>query len=186
MSRPGSPAPLLNHEQGWFPAQYHHRMDSVGPALTATAEALRELILAGEHYRQATSGYLGLDTSQTQAVSYLYSRGEMGQSELGALLGYNTSSMTALVDRLERDGIATRVPHPTDRRRLTVRLTDEGRAAVRSTGRWFIGAFDHIEQAALPAVTAALTAIAEDLRVNARDIAAHTAQARRRGHASAR
>jgi DNA-binding MarR family transcriptional regulator len=103
------------------------------------------------------------------------------------LLGYNTSSMTALVDRLERDGIAIRVPHPTDRRRLTVRLTDEGRAAVRSTGRWFIGAFDHIQQDALPVVTAALTAIADDLRVNARDIAARpsTAQPRRRGHAAA-
>ena len=162
-------------------------MDSVGPDLTAAVEALRELILAGEKYRQATSGYLGLDTSQTQAVSYLYGRGDMGQSELGALLGYNTSSMTALVDRLERDGIAIRVPHPTDRRRLTVRLTDEGRAAVRSTGRWFIGAFDHIQQDALPVVTAALTAIADDLRVNARDIAARpsTAQPRRRGHAAA-
>ena len=162
-------------------------MDSVGPDLTAAVEALRELILAGENYRQATSGYLGLDTSQTQAVSYLYGRGDMGQGELGALLGYNTSSMTALVDRLERDGIAIRVPHPTDRRRLTVRLTDDGRAAVRSTGRWFIGAFDHIQQDALPVVTAALTAIADDLRVNARDIAARpsTAQPRRRGHAAA-
>jgi DNA-binding MarR family transcriptional regulator len=157
-------------------------MDTVGPALTAAVEALRELILAGESYRQATAGYLGLDISQTQAVSYLYSRGDMGQSELGALLGYNTSSMTALVDRLERDRIAVRVPHPTDRRRSTVQLTPQGRAAVRTTGRWFIGAFDHIEHDALPEVTAAITAIAEDLRVNAREIAAHpnAAQSRRR------
>jgi DNA-binding MarR family transcriptional regulator len=110
----------------------------------------------------------------------------MGQSDLGALLGYNTSSMTALVDRLERDGIAVRVPHPTDRRRSTVQLTDQGRAAVRITGRWFIGAFDHVEQDSLPAVTAAITAIAEDLRVNAQELAAHPDAAPRRGKSAVR
>ncbi len=145
-------------------------MDSVEPELVKAVEALRELILAGEHYRQMVTGYLNLDTSQTQALSYLYSRGDMGQSELGALLGFNTSSMTALVDRLERDDIAERRPHPTDRRRYVVHLTDAGRKAIRTTGRWFVRAFDHVEAAGLPDLSAALLSIAADLRVHAQDM----------------
>ncbi len=141
-------------------------VDSVEPSLVEAVEALRELILAGEHYRQHMTAYLNLDMSQTQALSYLYSRGDMGQSELGALLGFNTSSMTALVDRLERDQIAERRPHPTDRRRSVVHLTDSGRQAIRITGRWFVRAFDHVEPAQLPDLTASFTAIAADLRTH--------------------
>ena len=136
------------------------------PALIDAVAALRELILAGEKYRQTASNYLGLDISETQAVSYLYSRGEIGQSELGALLGYTTSSITALVDRLERDDIARRRPHPTDRRRAIVGLTDHGNDAVRTTGRWFVRAFDHIDRADLPGIVNALSAIAGDLRTH--------------------
>lgn len=140
-------------------------------ALTDAAAALRELILAGERYRRAASNYLGLDLSQTQAVSYLYSRGGIGQSDLGALLGYNTSSITALVDRLERDGIARRQPHPTDRRRTIVTLTEHGQNAVATTRRWFLRAFDHIDPQTLPDVTAALSVIAADLSLQTADIA---------------
>lgn len=149
-------------------------MDSYEPDLVNAVEALRELILAGESYRQIVTGFLNLDISQTQALSYLYSRGEMGQSELGALLGFNTSTMTALVDRLERDGVAERRPHPTDRRRSVVHLTAGGRTAIRTTGRWFVGAFDQIEPSTLPALTKALTAIAADLRVHALDMSTAT------------
>ena len=63
--------------------------------------ALRELILAGEQYRLAAARYLGLTVSESQAISYLMARGPMGQTDLGAALGFNTSSTTALVDRLD-------------------------------------------------------------------------------------
>ena len=141
-------------------------VDSFEPAVVEAVEALRELILAGDHYRQNMTAYLNLDMSQTQALSYLYNRGDMGQSELGALLGFNTSSMTALVDRLERAGIAERRPHPSDRRRSVVHLTSSGRQAIRTTGRWFVRAFDHIDASQLPDLTAAFTAIAADLRTH--------------------
>ncbi len=147
-------------------------MTSAQP-LSDAATALRELILAGEHYRHATSVSLGVDVSQTQALSYLYSRGDLGQSELGALLGYNTSSMTALVDRLERRRWAERLPHPTDRRRSTVHLTAEGRTAVELTGTWLVHAFDSVHPKDLPGLTADLLAIAGDLRAHTPDITPH-------------
>ena len=146
---------------------------NIDPVSSAAVAGLRELILAGERYRQAAAGYLGLDISGSQAVSYLYSRGEMGQTELGNLLGYTTSSITVLIDRLERDNVARRRPHPSDRRRTVVELTDHGRQAVQATGRWLVRSFDHIDPEALPGVIDALSSIAKDLSLQAIDLNSH-------------
>ena len=134
------------------------------------ASALRELILAGEQYRNVVANYLGLTVSESQAVSYLYSRGPMGQSELGDALGFNTSSTTALVDRLERNCIAERIPHPTDRRRSTVQLSAAGRKTVAGATGWIVHAFDNIDPDALPGVTTVLHTLADDLRARTAEI----------------
>lgn len=135
------------------------------PGLQGAAQALRELILASEHYRQIVAARLHVDPSQTQAMSYLYTHGALGQSELAAMLGYNTSSITALVDRLERQDIAHRGPHPTDRRRSVVTLTSNGQKIMADLGRTFVRAFDHIDPAALPECTATLRSITADLQL---------------------
>jgi DNA-binding MarR family transcriptional regulator len=135
--------------------------------LAAATKSLRELILAAEYYRQIASNVLALGVSDSQAVSYLYARGSMGQTSLGDLLGYNTGTMTVLVDRLERSGMAERIPHPTDRRRLIVQLTDSGRVTVEGASQALGHAFKRIPPNQLPAVTIALNAIAADLRENA-------------------
>jgi DNA-binding MarR family transcriptional regulator len=132
--------------------------------LSKATDGLRELILAAEHYRQVVSSDLGLGISDSQAVSYLFVRGPMGQTELGLLLDLNTSSMTALVDRLERSGFAERAPHPTDRRRSIVELTQSGRDRVTVTSQWLRYAFKNIEPENLTDVTASLNTIAQDLR----------------------
>jgi DNA-binding MarR family transcriptional regulator len=150
-------------------------VDPDDPSVADALIVLRELILAAEKYRQAASAYLGLDVTQAQAVSYLYNRGPMGHGELAALLGYNTSSITALVDRLERDQIARRLPHPADRRRTVVELTEHGRAAVDALRRWFAAVFADIDPAKLPEVTAALSGVAVNLRAQAEDLAAQPA-----------
>lgn len=49
--------------------------------------------------------------------------------------GYDTSSATALVDPLERRDIARRSPHPTNRRRSVVGLTDHGHGVMTGLGR---------------------------------------------------
>jgi DNA-binding MarR family transcriptional regulator len=138
----------------------------------AAVAALRELILAGEQYRLAVAHRLGLTVSESQAISYLMARGPMGQTELGAALGFNTSSTTALVDRLERNAVAVRVPHPTDRRRSIVHLTpsaDQGLAEVQS---WMSSAFEKIRSADLPALTADLLVLAESLHARATEVLA--------------
>ncbi|WP_111768500.1 MarR family winged helix-turn-helix transcriptional regulator [Nakamurella deserti] len=142
-----------------------------GAALTAAGNALRELALAIEHYRQTASAVLQLDVRQTQAVSYLYSRGAMGQAELAQLLMLNTSSVTALVDRLEAHRIARRTPHPTDRRRFVVELTEEGRSVISDTASFLLGTFDHVDAAELPRLSTVLSTMAQDLRRHTRTLA---------------
>ena len=154
-------------------ARFHYidPMPDPDDAIATAAKALRAVILAGEHYRQVVAVHLGLDVSQTQALSYLYSQGDLGQVELGALLGYNTSSITALVDRLERTGIACRVRHPTDRRRSIVQLTERGHQVMRDLDRTIQRAFDHLDPELLGGLTAAMSSVAADLRAGADDLA---------------
>jgi len=47
--------------------------------------------------------------------------------DLGKRSGLEASTMSGLLDRMERDGLVTRVPDPSDRRVLRINLTDEGR-----------------------------------------------------------
>ena len=66
----------------------------------------------------------------------------MGQTELADALGITTSSVTSLIDRMERSGLVKRQPHPRDRRRTVVQLTKYGVESVERTRTWFVRAFD--------------------------------------------
>ncbi|SDJ00448.1 DNA-binding transcriptional regulator, MarR family [Frankineae bacterium MT45] len=144
----------------------------IDPALVSAAAALRELILASENYRQVVATKLALTVSETQAVSYLYARGRMGQGDLGAAMGFNTSSTTALVDRLERNSLAERVADPSDRRRSIIQLTAGGQQVVNASREWFIHAFDEIPAGELGDVAEVLLVLAEGLRARTSTIPA--------------
>jgi DNA-binding MarR family transcriptional regulator len=142
--------------------------------LSTAGAALRRLVLACERYRHTAAAHLGLDPTQTQAVSHLHQSGDLGASELGALLGLNTSSITALLDRMEANNIARRSPHPTDRRRTVVQLTDHGHTLIADTAKFFYGAFDHIDPGHVPLLTQLLSALATDLEKHTGDMQLET------------
>lgn len=96
---------------------------------------LDALLHAGREHSDATvifhatvADRLGLHPTDSKAMSLL-----------------RTASVTALVDRLERRGLARRRPDPTDRRRVMVEATREGigefvpffESSRRSLGRLF-------------------------------------------------
>ena len=139
-------------------------------AADEAVRSLRALILAGERYRQAISDHVGLGTTETQAVSYLTVHGDRGQNELAADLRLSSGASTALVDRLERQGIAERYPHPSDRRRTLVRLTSRGNDIIRESRGWLLASFDGVEPAQLGAVAATLRSIATGLAEKSAEI----------------
>ena len=133
------------------------------PEMADAVRNLRHLILAGEHYRQVLANAIGLGTTESQALSYLAVHGDSGQTTLARDLGLTSSASTALVDRLERQGVAERVRHPRDRRRTIVHLTDRGLQMVGESQRWLAAALERIDPEQLPAVSEAIATLADDL-----------------------
>ena len=69
-------------------------------------------------------------------MAALYRRREaLTMSELSRLLLVSNGNATAVVDRLEKDGLARRTPSPTDRRTVHVALTEEGARAFEGMAR---------------------------------------------------
>lgn len=58
------------------------------------------------------------------------SRGALPLVTIGSRLQVHPTSVTSAVDRLERQGLVARAPHPTDRRTKLAEITDAGRARV--------------------------------------------------------
>ncbi|MGI5177280.1 MarR family winged helix-turn-helix transcriptional regulator [Dactylosporangium sp. CA-152071] len=81
-------------------------------------------------------------------------------SELGAATGTRPTTLTGVLDRLERRGLITRAAHPGDRRAVLVTLTAEGAATAAVITR-AIADLEREALADLPAgtVEAALTVL---------------------------
>lgn len=77
---------------------------------------------------------LGVPPGQLSALSVLVFGGERTIAQLAAAEQVTSPTMTRIVDGLERARLATRHPHPDDRRATVVRATSRGRR-VMETGR---------------------------------------------------
>ena len=94
---------------------------------------LRAVVLAEPLQRELAARH-GISLGDLHAVRVLARQGEVPISHYGAELGVPRSTITNLVDRLERAGLVERLPGPTDRRVTLVRLAPAGRRAVEETG----------------------------------------------------
>jgi DNA-binding MarR family transcriptional regulator len=66
---------------------------------------------------------LGVNRTDARCLDILDERGSMSAGDLAEASRLTTGAITAVVDRLERAGLARRVPDPADRRRVLVELT---------------------------------------------------------------
>ena len=67
--------------------------------------------------------HVGVNRSDYSALEALDAHGPLTPGQLGSLLTLTSGAVTALIDRLERLGWASRNPHPNDRRKVVVALT---------------------------------------------------------------
>ena len=86
--------------------------------LVATSVLKKELAAAG--VRRVKPAYLGV-------LMTLWNRDGLGAVDLGRRAGLEPSTMTGLLDRMERDGIVVRRSDPTDRRAHRICLTKDGK-----------------------------------------------------------
>lgn len=73
---------------------------------------------------------LGINRTDARCLDILEQYGSMTAGELAEASRLTTGAITAVIDRLERAGLARRVPHPTDRRRVLVEATPEAFATA--------------------------------------------------------
>lgn len=72
----------------------------------------------------------GLSASQFGVLDTISTRGAVHQQELAEALGRSKAQMTAIIDALESRALVRRERHSTDRRFITVHLTDAGSAVL--------------------------------------------------------
>ncbi len=73
----------------------------------------------------------GLTPTQWAALAKLGERGPLSQNRLGRLTAMDAATIKGVVDRLTARGLTEGRPDPADGRRLTIALTDQGRALVK-------------------------------------------------------
>lgn len=78
-------------------------------------------------YLAVRMGTIGLQNAEGHLLSFLRSYSPSPISELIRVFGLKKSTMTSLLDRLERRGLVRRESHPKDRRSFLVHVTEEGR-----------------------------------------------------------
>lgn len=72
-----------------------------------------------------------LTQARARLLNVLAESGPLVMSDLSRALDVTPRAVTGLVDALERDGLARRVGHPSDRRATFVELTPSGRRLTR-------------------------------------------------------
>jgi DNA-binding MarR family transcriptional regulator len=133
---PSSPLPIdpiAEAKRQWL---LHGWADAANGMATVTSIVRAQQLLLGRV--EAALKPFNLSFARLEMLTLLsFTRdGSLPMASASARLQVHPTSVTNTVDRLERDGLARREPHPTDGRATLVVLTDAGRDLVaRATAR---------------------------------------------------
>lgn len=94
------------------------------------AEGLRPLLVRINHMVRRRSPGWDLTAAQTSVLTTLMDRGPIRMGELAQHERVRMPTVTSMVTRLERMGLAERNPDPADRRAVLVGITEDGRRQI--------------------------------------------------------
>lgn len=83
-----------------------------------------------EQFEKALEPF-AIDSKHFGTLALLITDGPLSQVDLWKRQRVDRTSMVAIVDYLERNGLVTRSRHPTDRRALLITITDAGRTLMQ-------------------------------------------------------
>ena len=104
--------------------------------LDTAVDALRELTLAVQDFRQRFANFADINVTDALALSHLAAGAPLTSGELAQRVGLASSGATVLVDRLVKAGLASRSARPGDRRTVYVSLTEKAYNALNLSTRW--------------------------------------------------
>jgi len=101
----------------------------------------------------------GLDADEFAVYSLLLAREQITPTELARWMSAPATTVSSYVKRFERRGHVERVPHPTDRRSYSIRLTESGREVHRTAGERFLPAVQAVDAVLGPAERSVLQSL---------------------------
>jgi DNA-binding MarR family transcriptional regulator len=96
---------------------------------SGSLEALRGLVTTGARVNHVVARRAGISDTELVTLEHL-GREQIGPAEVARRLEVSTAAATGIVDRLVARGHVERRPHPADRRRTELVLTESGRGEV--------------------------------------------------------
>ena len=100
-------------------------------AISETMQALRRIIKAIQDYSQDISNQFGITGPQLWALKTIFEHGNLSLSELSKRMYLHPSTMTGVVDRLEKKGLVVRKRDKGDRRVVKLQITPEGADLIK-------------------------------------------------------
>jgi hypothetical protein len=91
-------------------------------AVAALLDAGRRLSTAAVLFHSAVADSAGLTATESKAMEIIQRLGPLTPAALAAESGLAPASVTDLLDRLTRKGVALRRPHPSDKRRALIEI----------------------------------------------------------------
>jgi DNA-binding MarR family transcriptional regulator len=131
----------------------------------AVASDLRPVLLRLARELRKETEQLGITARQATLLWLVKRRPGLSLAELAAEEGISAPAMSGHVDRLERAGLLERVRSSDDRRRLGLRLTEEGERLMRRVRArrttWLADRLKALEPAELEAIELAVPALTQ-------------------------
>jgi DNA-binding MarR family transcriptional regulator len=88
--------------------------------------SIRRLIQANELYTKELNKKYHVSSAQLNCILALYEYGPLPPSKIASRIMVKSSTVTGVVDRLEKKGLAERMRNSPDRRVITIQLTEAG------------------------------------------------------------
>lgn len=99
--------------------------------ISETMQSLRRIIKSLQDYSQEVFSHFGVTGPQLWALKTIHQMGSLSLGELSREMYLNPSTVSGVVDRLEKKGYVVRDRTDKDRRVVKVRLTPEGKVLVK-------------------------------------------------------
>ena len=100
-------------------------------AITEIMQSLRRIFKAIQDYSYDVSDKFGTTGPQLWALKTISQNENLSLGELGRRMYLHPSTITGLIDRLEKKGLVERDRDQTDRRVIKLRLTSKGKGLVK-------------------------------------------------------
>jgi len=100
-------------------------------AVAETMQSLRRIIKSLQDYSQTVHSHFGVTGPQLWVLKTIHQNGSLSLGDLSRRMYINPSTITGVVDRLEKKGYGLRVRNEEDRRVVKVQLTPKGERLVR-------------------------------------------------------